>query len=84
MKLKQLIELNGADPNQYSEKDLKQIKFLLTTQKVPAFVAHKQLVEKYKFMCTADNPCRHEEQVNWVELMSDINRLHTEIYGTTS
>lgn len=59
MKLKDEIILNGADPKQYSIKELKQIKFLLTSKKMNSWAAHKQLVEKYGFRCVADEPCSH-------------------------
>lgn len=79
MTLKEAILSNGGSIENYTVKDIRQIKFLLTSSKIPSFAAHKQLVEKYGFRCTADRPCSHQERLTsqqWQQMI-DENRQFT-------
>lgn len=82
MNLKETIIWNGANPEDYSAQELKQIKYLLSG-KIHQWAAHKQLVEKFGFQCYSDRPCYHPTKMTheeWVAQTKEIEDF-VETYG---
>ena len=83
MTLKEQIIWNGANPEDYSVAQCKQIKFLLSGR-LHAWAAHKQLVEKFGFQCVSDRPCFHPQPKLTLEEMNkvllELNELPEELF----